>query len=177
MKTVIEGYEGIPRYCYKEGIRVGGNCRMCIVEIGGKVTVACAAVYVEGEEVRLDTARVKKAREGVMEALLRNHPLDCAVCDEGGECELQEQAREEGADRGRMMEGRRGVEEKELGELIGTAMTRCISCTRCVRYGSEIGGEEKLGIGGRKGEIIGEGIKIGNVSGNVIELCPVSRRG
>nr|QOW07437.1 NADH dehydrogenase subunit 11 [Labyrinthula sp.] len=185
--TVIQACEKagveVPKYCYHERLLVAGNCRMCLVEVKGvgKPVASCAMPAGEGMEIYTGTERVKKAREGVMEMLLKNHPLDCPICDQGGECDLQEQSMKYGSDRGRNVEKRRGVEEKDGGPLIKMEMTRCIHCTRCVRYGSEIAGgvEKQLGTTGR-----GEGVEIGKyvsggvggmmrMSGNIIDLCPV----
>lgn len=169
----------VPRYCYHERLLVAGNCRMCLVEVEGvgKPVVSCAMPVGNNMKVYTGTGMVKKAREGVVEFLLLNHPLDCPICDQGGECDLQDQSMRYGGERSRTVEERREVEDKDLGPLVKTAMTRCIQCTRCVRFASEIGGKE-LGIVGR-----GNGVEIsmyegkmsnlGNMSGNIIDLCPV----
>jgi len=177
----------IPRFCYHERLSIAGNCRMCLVEVVGmpKPVASCALGVNDlrpgrdGEppEVRTRSATVKKAREGVMEFLLINHPLDCPICDQGGECDLQDQAMAYGVDGSRFHENKRAVEDKNLGPLIKTIMTRCIHCTRCVRFMTEIAGVEELGMTGR-----GEDAEIttylekgmmSELSGNVIDLCPV----
>lgn len=180
------GYE-IPRFCYHERLSIAGNCRMCLVEIKGmpKPIASCAMSVndlrpgPEGQppEIFTVTQTVKKAREGVMEFLLINHPLDCPICDQGGECDLQDQAMAYGVDTSRYDENKRAVEDKNIGPLIKTEMTRCIHCTRCVRFMTEIAGVEELGLIGR-----GEDAEIttyleagitSEMSGNVIDLCPV----
>ena len=180
------GFE-IPRFCYHERLSIAGNCRMCLVEVKGmpKPIASCAMSVndlrpgPEGQppEVSTITQPVKKAREGVMEFLLINHPLDCPICDQGGECDLQDQAMAYGVDTSRYDENKRAVEDKYIGPLIKTEMTRCIHCTRCVRFMTEIAGVEELGLIGR-----GEDAEIttyleqgmtSELSGNVIDLCPV----
>jgi NADH-quinone oxidoreductase subunit G len=177
----------IPRFCYHERLSVAGNCRMCLVEVVGmpKPVASCAATVNDFRPnrdgtpptVRTDSPLVKKAREGVMEFLLINHPLDCPICDQGGECDLQDQAMGYGVDGSRYRESKRAVEDKNLGPLIKTEMTRCIQCTRCVRFMTEIAGVEELGVIGR-----GEDVEIttyleqgmmSELSANVIDLCPV----
>src|SRR5579864_9338074 len=177
----------IPRFCYHERLSIAGNCRMCLVEVGGmpKPMASCAMGTSDLRPnrdgtppvVRTDTALVKKAREGVMEFLLVNHPLDCPICDQGGECDLQDQAMYYGFDGSRYRESKRAVDEKYLGPLIKTFMTRCIQCTRCVRFMTEVAGVEELGAIGR-----GEDMEIttylergmhSELSGNVVDLCPV----
>ena len=177
----------IPRFCYHERLSIAGNCRMCLVEVvGAPKPVASCAMGVndlrpgrDGEppEIRTTSGTVKKAREGVMEFLLINHPLDCPICDQGGECDLQDQAMAFGVDGSRFHENKRAVEDKNIGPLIKTIMTRCIHCTRCVRFMTEIAGVEELGMTGR-----GEDAEIttylekgmmSEMSGNVIDLCPV----
>jgi len=177
----------IPRFCYHERLSIAGNCRMCLVEVvGAPKPVASCAMGVndlrpgrDGEppEIRTTSGTVKKAREGVMEFLLINHPLDCPICDQGGECDLQDQAMAFGVDGSRYHENKRAVEDKNIGPLIKTIMTRCIHCTRCVRFMTEIAGVEELGMTGR-----GEDAEIttylergmmSEMSGNVIDLCPV----
>lgn len=180
------GYE-IPRFCYHERLSIAGNCRMCLVEVKGMPKpIASCAMNVndlrpgpEGEppEVFTITQPVKKAREGVMEFLLINHPLDCPICDQGGECDLQDQAMAYGIDTSRYTENKRAVEDKNIGPLIKTEMTRCIHCTRCVRFMTEIAGVEELGLisRGEDAEIttyLENGIT-SELSGNVIDLCPV----
>uniref|UniRef100_A0A7S0ZKT5 NADH dehydrogenase subunit 11 n=1 Tax=Timspurckia oligopyrenoides TaxID=708627 RepID=A0A7S0ZKT5_9RHOD len=181
--TIIQACEHqgveIPRFCYHERLSIAGNCRMCLVEVerSPKLVASCAMPVMDGMKIMTDTPRVKKAREGVMEFLLINHPLDCPICDQGGECDLQDQAMIFGADRGRFFEYKRSVEDKYAGPLIKTIMTRCIHCTRCVRFGTEVAGVEDLGTTGR-----GTNTEIGTyvekmfeseLSGNVIDLCPV----
>ncbi|PRT52912.1 NADH-ubiquinone oxidoreductase subunit, mitochondrial [Wickerhamiella sorbophila] len=171
----------VPRYCYHEKLAIAGNCRMCLVDLerAPKPVASCAFPVAPGQVVRTDTERVKKAREGVTEMILANHPLDCPVCDQGGECDLQEQTLRYGSDRGRFHEiaGKRAVEDKDIGPLIKTSMNRCIQCTRCVRFANDIAGAPELGTTGR-----GNDMQIGTylsrnlnseMSGNVIDLCPV----
>jgi NADH-quinone oxidoreductase subunit G len=177
----------IPRFCYHERLSVAGNCRMCLVELVGapKPVASCAYLVKEmrggpnGEppEMRTLSPMVKKAREGVMEFLLINHPLDCPICDQGGECDLQDQAMAYGRTGSRYAENKRAVEDKYMGPLIKTIMTRCIQCTRCVRFATEVAGVSELGAIGR-----GEDMEIttyleqsmtSELSGNVIDLCPV----
>jgi len=177
----------IPRFCYHERLSIAGNCRMCLVEVVGmpKPMASCALGVndlrpgPEGQPptIRTNSELVKKAREGVMEFLLINHPLDCPICDQGGECDLQDQAMAFGVDASRYQENKRAVEDKYIGPLIKTIMTRCIHCTRCVRFMTEVAGVEELGATGR-----GEDMEIttyleqgmtSEMSGNVIDLCPV----
>ncbi len=181
--TVLQACEEsgveIPRFCYHERLSIAGNCRMCLVELekSPKPIASCAMPAADGMVVHTTTPTVKKAREGVMEFLLINHPLDCPVCDQGGECDLQDQAMAYGMDRSRYVENKRAVDEKNMGPLIKTIMTRCIQCTRCVRFAAEIAGVEELGAVGR-----GEDMEIttyleqsmtSELSGNVIDICPV----
>ncbi len=177
----------IPRFCYHERLSIAGNCRMCLVEVqGSPKPVASCAMGVNDlppnrdgapKQIMTRTPMVKKAREGVMEFLLINHPLDCPICDQGGECDLQDQAMAFGGGGSRYEENKRAVEEKHLGPLIKTAMTRCIQCTRCVRFMTEVAGVEELGAIGR-----GEDMEIttylergmmSEMSANVVDLCPV----
>lgn len=169
----------IPRFCYHERLAIAGNCRMCLVEVEKmpKPVASCAMPVGEGMVVKTNTPGVRKARQGVMEFLLLNHPLDCPICDQGGECDLQDQAVAYGGDKGRCQEGKRAVPDKDYGPLVQTMMTRCIQCTRCVRFISEIAGTPVLGGLGR-----GEHLEIGRyvgaavsseLSGNLIDLCPV----
>jgi NADH-quinone oxidoreductase subunit G len=177
----------IPRFCYHERLSIAGNCRMCLVEIAGmpKPVASCAMSVNDLRPSRDGTPptiitsseTVKKAREGVLEFLLINHPLDCPICDQGGECDLQDQTMAYGFDAGRFQDNKRAVEEKYLGPLIGTYMTRCIHCTRCIRFMTEVAGVEELGAIGR-----GEDMEIttylehgmmSELSGNVVDLCPV----
>lgn len=181
--TIIQACEEIgiqlPRFCYHEQLSIAGNCRMCLVEVDKslKPIASCAITIEKGMKIYTNTLLVKKAREGVMEFLLINHPLDCPICDQGGECDLQDQAMLFGNDRGRFYEVKRAVSELELGFFIKTVMTRCIHCTRCVRFLSELGGLMQFGTTGRgiKTEI-GNYIQktiVSEVSGNIIDLCPV----
>eukprot|EP01111_Echinosteliopsis_oligospora_P012348 TRINITY_DN4208_c0_g1_i1.p1 TRINITY_DN4208_c0_g1~~TRINITY_DN4208_c0_g1_i1.p1 ORF type:complete len:251 (-),score=71.23 TRINITY_DN4208_c0_g1_i1:28-780(-) len=169
----------IPRFCYHEKLSIAGNCRMCLVEVAKsmKPIASCAMPVSPGMKVFTNTLMVKRAREGVMEFLLANHPLDCPICDQGGECDLQDQALVFGSDRGRFYEYKRGVADKELGPYIKTLMTRCIHCTRCVRFSQEVSGAPVLGTTGRGGKMeIGTYVKklfTSELSGNVIDLCPV----
>lgn len=177
----------IPRFCYHERLSIAGNCRMCLIEIVGipKPAASCAMSVNDlrpgrdgsPPEIRTNSPLVKKAREGVMEFLLINHPLDCPICDQGGECDLQDQAMAYGVDASRYALNKRAVEDKNIGPLIKTMMTRCIHCTRCVRFMTEVAGVEELGAAGR-----GEDLEIttyleqgmtSELSGNVIDLCPV----
>ncbi|MFN7390284.1 NADH-quinone oxidoreductase subunit NuoG [Brevundimonas sp.] len=173
------GHE-IPRFCYHERLSIAGNCRMCLVEVKPgppKPQASCALPAAENQEIFTDTPMVKKAREGVMEFLLINHPLDCPICDQGGECDLQDQAMGYGRDGSRYAENKRAVEEKHMGPTIKTFMTRCIQCTRCVRFVSEVAGVPDIGMISR-----GEDAEIttyldqavgSELSGNVNDLCPV----
>ena len=169
----------IPRFCYHERLSIAGNCRMCLVEVekSPKPVASCAMPAGDNMVVKTQTAMVKKAREGVMEFLLINHPLDCPICDQGGECDLQDQAMAYGRDRSRFKENKRAVEDKYMGPLIKTCMTRCIQCTRCVRFITEVAGSPEIGAIGR-GEDMEittylEGAVSSEMSANVIDLCPV----
>ncbi|MBA4804407.1 MAG: NADH-quinone oxidoreductase subunit G [Brevundimonas sp.] len=173
------GHE-IPRFCYHERLSIAGNCRMCLVEVKPgppKPQASCALPAAEGQEIFTDTPMVKKAREGVMEFLLINHPLDCPICDQGGECDLQDQSMYYGRDGSRYGENKRAVEEKNMGPTVKTFMTRCIQCTRCVRFITEVAGVPDIGMISR-----GESAEIttyleknidSELSGNVNDLCPV----
>ena len=182
----LAGFE-IPRFCYHERLSVAGNCRMCLVEVVGmpKPMASCATSVNDlrpnrdgtPPAIRTDSPLVKKAREGVMEFLLVNHPLDCPICDQGGECDLQDQALYYGQDGSRYREAKRAVEEKYLGPLIKTFMTRCIQCTRCVRFMTEIAGVPELGLISRGEDVeittyLEQGM-VSELSGNVVDLCPV----
>jgi NADH-quinone oxidoreductase chain G len=169
----------IPRFCYHETLSVAGNCRMCLVEIEGleKPVASCVTEVDSNMSILVNSLFVKKARENVVETLLINHPLDCPICDQGGECDLQDQTKSFGSDYSRFFFNKRGVEDKNCGPLIKTIMTRCIHCTRCVRFSSEVAGLDYLGTFNR-----GTSTEIGNyvsnmfkseISGNVIDLCPV----
>ncbi|XP_077368381.1 NADH-ubiquinone oxidoreductase 75 kDa subunit, mitochondrial [Festucalex cinctus] len=181
--TVLQACEKvgiqIPRFCYHERLSVAGNCRMCLVEIekAPKPVAACAMPVMKGWNILTNSEKTRKAREGVMEFLLANHPLDCPICDQGGECDLQDQSMQFGSDRSRFTEPKRAVEDENIGPLIKTIMTRCIQCTRCVRFASEIAGVEELGTTGRGNNLqIGtyvEKMFMSELSGNVIDICPV----
>jgi NADH-quinone oxidoreductase subunit G len=169
----------VPHFCYHERLQIAGNCRMCLVEQekAPKPIASCAMPATDNMVIRTDSEKAKKARKGVMEFLLINHPLDCPICDQGGECDLQDQAMAYGYDRGRFEENKRAVKDKDFGPLVKTSMNRCIHCTRCVRFATEIAGVEELGATGR-----GESMEIGTyvqkaltseLSGNIIDLCPV----
>ncbi len=172
------GFE-IPRFCYHEKLSIAGNCRMCLVEMekSPKPIASCAMPAADGMVIKTNTKKVEKARKGVMEFLLANHPLDCPVCDQGGECDLQDQSMFYGVDKSRFKENKRYVAEKYMGPLIKTQMTRCIHCTRCIRFATEVAGVPELGAIGR-----GENMQIttylekameSEMSANIIDLCPV----
>ena len=171
--------EEIPRFCYHERLSIAGNCRMCLVEMekSPKPIASCAMPASDGMKIKTNTSFIEKARKGVMEFLLANHPLDCPVCDQGGECDLQDQSLFYGLDNSRYTENKRQVKEKYMGPLIKTEMTRCIHCTRCIRFATEVAGIPELGAIGR-----GEDMEIttyleksmeSELSANVIDLCPV----
>ena len=181
--TVLQACEKagveIPRFCYHEKLSIAGNCRMCLVEIekSPKPVASCAMPAAEGMNIKTNSELVEKARKGVMEFLLVNHPLDCPVCDQGGECDLQDQSMFYGVDKSRFKENKRAVSEKNMGPLIKTQMTRCIHCTRCVRFATEVAGVPEIGAIGR-----GEDMQIttyleqsmqSELSANVVDLCPV----
>ena len=181
--TVLQACEKagveIPRFCYHEKLSIAGNCRMCLVEMekSPKPVASCAMPAADGMVIKTNTPKIEKSRKGVMEFLLANHPLDCPVCDQGGECDLQDQSMFYGIDKSRFKENKRYVPDKNMGPLIKTQMTRCIHCTRCVRFATEIAGVPELGAIGR-----GEDMQIttyleksvqSELSGNVIDLCPV----
>jgi NADH-quinone oxidoreductase subunit G len=181
--TVLQACEKagveIPRFCYHEKLSIAGNCRMCLVELekSPKPVASCAMPAAEGMNIKTNTEFVEKARKGVMEFLLANHPLDCPVCDQGGECDLQDQSMFYGVDKSRYKENKREVSEKNMGPLIKTQMTRCIHCTRCVRFATEVAGVTEIGAIGR-----GEDMEIttyleqsmqSELSANVVDLCPV----
>src|SRR5210317_2589109 len=182
--TVLQACEQvgieIPRFCYHERLSIAGNCRMCLVEVKPgppKPQASCALPATEGQEIRTDSEMVKTAREGVMEFLLINHPLDCPICDQGGECDLQDQAMAYGVDFSRYREVKRASDDLDLGPLVETHMTRCISCTRCVRFTTEVAGITQMGQTGRgeDAEItsyLGQTLS-SNMQGNIIDLCPV----
>ncbi len=181
--TVLQACEKagaeIPRFCYHEKLSIAGNCRMCLVEMekSPKPIASCAMPAADGMVIKTNTAKIEKSRKGVMEFLLANHPLDCPVCDQGGECDLQDQSMFYGIDKSRFKENKRAVPDKNMGPIIKTQMTRCIHCTRCVRFATEVAGVPELGAVGR-----GEDMQIttyleqsvqSELSGNVIDLCPV----
>ncbi|RPG12994.1 MAG: NADH-quinone oxidoreductase subunit G [Pelagibacteraceae bacterium TMED232] len=181
--TVLQACEKagaeIPRFCYHEKLSIAGNCRMCLVEMekSPKPIASCAMPATDGMVIKTNTPKIEKSRKGVMEFLLANHPLDCPVCDQGGECDLQDQSMFYGIDKSRFKENKRAVPDKNMGPLIKTQMTRCIHCTRCVRFATEVAGVPELGAIGR-----GEDMQIttyleqsvqSELSGNVIDLCPV----
>ncbi|KAF8227511.1 NADH-ubiquinone oxidoreductase [Tricholoma matsutake] len=171
----------IPRFCYHDRLAIAGNCRMCLVEVerSPKPVASCAMPAMPGAKVFTNTPMVHEARSGVMEFLLANHPLDCPICDQGGECDLQDQSMRYGSDRTRFHEiaGKRAVENKDFGPLVKTSMNRCIQCTRCVRFANEVAGVEELGTTGRGNDLqIGmyvEKTMDSELSGNVVDLCPV----
>jgi len=170
----------IPRFCYHERLSIAGNCRMCLVEVKPgppKPQASCALPVADKQEILTNSPMVTKARHGVMEFLLINHPLDCPICDQGGECDLQDQAMAFGVDRSRFHENKRAVPDKELGPLVKTSMNRCIHCTRCIRFATEVAGVEQLGATGR-----GEQMEVTTyvesalqteLAGNIVDLCPV----
>jgi NADH-quinone oxidoreductase subunit G len=170
----------IPRFCYHERLAVAGNCRMCLVELVGgppKPVASCATAVVEGMNIKTNSPMVKKAREGVMEFLLANHPLDCPICDQAGECDLQDQSMAYGRAESRFSEHKRAVKDKNFGPLVATEMNRCIHCTRCIRFMNDVAGIPEMGAVGR-----GETMEISSyleqsltseLSGNIIDLCPV----
>jgi NADH-quinone oxidoreductase subunit G len=182
--TVLQACEmagiEIPRFCYHERLSIAGNCRMCLVEVKPgppKPQASCALPIADKQEIFTNTPMVTKARNGVMEFLLINHPLDCPICDQGGECDLQDQAMAYGFDRSRYLENKRAVPDKELGPLVKTSMNRCIHCTRCIRFATEVAGVEQLGATGR-----GESMEVTTyveqalqteLAGNLVDLCPV----
>ncbi|MFL6850053.1 MAG: NADH-quinone oxidoreductase subunit NuoG [Sphingomicrobium sp.] len=182
--TVLQACElagkEIPRFCYHERLSIAGNCRMCLVEVAPgppKPQASCALPAADGQTIRTDTAMVKKAREGVMEFLLINHPLDCPICDQGGECDLQDQAMAYGRSFSRFEENKRAIDDKYMGPVIKTAMTRCIQCTRCVRFSSEVAGVNEIGMlyRGEDSQITSylEHAVGGELAGNLADVCPV----
>jgi len=183
LQACADGGVQIPRFCYHDRLSIAGNCRMCLVEIekSPKPVASCAMPVMKGMRIKTDSEATRKAREGVMEFLLVNHPLDCPICDQGGECDLQDQSMNFGSDRSRFVDmefgGKRAVEDKNIGPLVKTIMTRCIHCTRCIRFASEVAGVDDLGTTGRGGDmVVGtyvEKLFKSELSGNVIDLCPV----
>ena len=181
--TVLQACEKagveIPRFCYHEKLSIAGNCRMCLVEMekSPKPIASCAMPAADGMVIKTNTPNIEKSRKGVMEFLLANHPLDCPVCDQGGECDLQDQSMFYGIDKSRFKENKRAVPDKNMGPLIKTQMTRCIHCTRCIRFATEIAGVPELGAIGRGEDMqittyLEQSVK-SELSGNVIDLCPV----
>jgi len=182
--TVLQACElagkEIPRFCYHERLSIAGNCRMCLVEVAPgppKPQASCALPAADGQTIRTDTPMVKKAREGVMEFLLINHPLDCPICDQGGECDLQDQAMAYGRSFSRFEENKRAIDDKYMGPVIKTSMTRCIQCTRCIRFSSEVAGVDEIGMlyRGEDSQITSylERTVSGELSGNLADVCPV----
>ena len=182
--TVLQACElagkEIPRFCYHERLSIAGNCRMCLVEVAPgppKPQASCALPAADGQAIRTDTPMVKKAREGVMEFLLINHPLDCPICDQGGECDLQDQAMAYGRSYSRYDENKRAVEDKYMGPIVKTAMTRCIQCTRCIRFADEVAGTPEMGMlyRGEDSQVVSylEKALTSELSGNLADLCPV----
>jgi NADH dehydrogenase/NADH:ubiquinone oxidoreductase subunit G len=172
----------VPHYCYHDSLSIAGNCRVCLVELKGsaKPVVSCAVsmkANLINNDVHYESTLVKKARENILEFLLLNHPLDCPICDQGGECDLQDQSLHFGLSRRRFYKFKRVVRDKNLGPIVRTVMTRCIHCTRCIRFANEIAGVEELGIFTRGvysdvGTYVDK-IMLSELSGNVIDLCPV----
>src|SRR5881394_1314011 len=182
--TVLQACElagkEIPRFCYHERLSIAGNCRMCLVEVAPgppKPQASCALPAADGQTIKTDTPMVKKAREGVMEFLLINHPLDCPICDQGGECDLQDQAVAYGRSFTRYEENKRAVEDEYMGPVIKTSMTRCIQCTRCIRFSSEVAGVDEIGMlyRGEDSQITSylENAVGGELAGNLADVCPV----
>src|SRR5215218_9961731 len=182
--TVLQACElagkEIPRFCYHERLSIAGNCRMCLVEVAPgppKPQASCALPAADGQMIRTDSAMVKKAREGVMEFLLINHPLDCPICDQGGECDLQDQAMAYGRSYSRYDENKRAVEDKYMGPIVKTSMTRCIQCTRCIRFADEVAGTPEMGMlyRGEDSQVTSylEKALTSELSGNLVDLCPV----
>src|SRR3954467_5279034 len=182
--TVLQACElagkEIPRFCYHEGLSIAGNCRMCLVEVAPgppKPQASCALPAADGQTIRTDTPMVKKAREGVMEFLLINHPLDCPICDQGGECDLQDQAMAYGRSFSRFEENKRAIDDKYMGPVIKTSMTRCIQCTRCIRFSAEVAGVPEIGMlyRGEDSQITSylEGAVTSELAGNLADVCPV----
>ncbi|HEX5238500.1 MAG TPA: NADH-quinone oxidoreductase subunit NuoG [Sphingomicrobium sp.] len=182
--TVLQACElagkEIPRFCYHERLSIAGNCRMCLVEVAPgppKPQASCALPAADGQTIRTDSAMVKKAREGVMEFLLINHPLDCPICDQGGECDLQDQAIAYGRSFSRFEENKRAIDDKYMGPVIKTSMTRCIQCTRCIRFSDEVAGVPEIGMlyRGEESQITSylEHTVTSELAGNLADVCPV----
>jgi NADH dehydrogenase/NADH:ubiquinone oxidoreductase subunit G len=183
LSYLISNGVSLPHYCYHNKLSIAGNCRVCLIEIEktAKPIVSCATnseiIFQTKNKIYYDSPLVKKARENILEFLLLNHPLDCPICDQGGDCDLQDQSLFFGFTKRRFYKFKRIVKDKELGLIVKTVMTRCIHCTRCVRFISEITGNEELGIFGRGnhseiGTYLNK-ILLSELSGNVIDLCPV----
>lgn len=169
----------IPRFCYHENLKIAGNCRMCLIEDAKspKPVISCAGNVSPDMTIFTNTTQVKKARESVMEFLLINHPLDCPICDQGGECDLQDLSLVYGSDHGRFYDYKRNVEDKNCGPIVKTVMNRCILCTRCVRFATDVANIPVLGLTGRGGKMeIGSYIEQSldsELSGNLVDVCPV----
>jgi NADH dehydrogenase (ubiquinone) Fe-S protein 1 len=172
----------VPHYCYHEELSIVGNCRMCVIELekAGKPIVSCvtnALSIIKENNIYPNSVLVQKARENIIEFLLLNHPLDCPICDQGGDCDLQDQSLYYGFTKRRFYKYKRSVEDKDLGPIVKTVMTRCIHCTKCIRFSREIAGVEELGMLGRGGQseigtFVGK-VLTSELSGNIIDLCPV----
>ena len=172
----------VPHYCYHNDLPIVGNCRVCLIELKGsmKPIVSCTAyakTMLTDNKIYHDSALIKKARENILEFLLLNHPLDCPICDQGGDCDLQDQSLFFGFTKRRFYKYKRIVSDKDLGAIIKTVMTRCIHCTRCIRFATEVAGVEELGIFGRGGDSeVGtyvDKVLLSELSGNIIDICPV----
>ncbi|HAE04616.1 MAG TPA: NADH-quinone oxidoreductase subunit G, partial [Gammaproteobacteria bacterium] len=181
MLITVTDREGIsvPRFCYHKKLSIAANCRMCLVDVEGapKPQPACSTPIADGMKIHTQNEKAKASQKAVMEFLLINHPLDCPICDQGGECELQDVAMDYGSDVSRFTEGKRIVADSDIGALIQTDMTRCIHCTRCVRFGAEVAGIMEMGGTGRGEDMkiepfLTEGIQ-SELSGNMIDVCPV----
>jgi NADH dehydrogenase (ubiquinone) Fe-S protein 1 len=179
LQLCLKNNISIPRFCYHEKLSIAGNCRMCLVEVEktAKPVASCAMSIVNNMRIFTNTVLVKKSRENVLEFLLANHPLDCPICDQGGECDLQDQAMLYGGDRGRFYELKRATVNKNVGPLVKTIMTRCIHCTRCIRFLNEVAGTKVFGTTGRGitmevGTYVNK-ILTSEISGNLVDLCPV----
>jgi len=172
----------IPHYCYHHELSISGNCRICLVEISKslKPTVSCASnldLILNKNKIYYDSPLVQKSRENILEFLLLNHPLDCPICDQGGDCDLQDQSLFFGFTKRRFYKFKRIVNDKNLGPIVKSVMTRCIHCTKCVRFLNEISNSDELGVFGRgsKSQINHNKLLLNELSGNIIDLCPVGR--
>lgn len=178
-QACLEKRNYIPRFCYHIALKIAGNCRMCLIEEKSslKPQASCAVTISSGMSIYTNTELVRRAREGVLEYLLANHPLDCPICDQGGECDLQDQSLVFGADRGRFYEQKRAVSDKNMGYLIKTFLNRCIHCARCTRFLHDVAGDYSINLLGRgfETEISNYTPKFitSELSGNIIDLCPV----